>query len=31
MPTDCKSILGLQAIALMLSVEKFLGGCMSVG
>ena len=31
MPIDCKSILELRAIALMLSVESFLSGCMSVG
>ena len=31
MPIDCKSILGLRAIALMLSGENFLSGCISVG
>ena len=30
-PIDYKSILGLRAIALMLSGEKFLSGCVSVG
>ena len=31
MPIDCKSILGLRAIALTLSGENFLSGCISVG
>ena len=31
MPFDYKSILGLRAIALMLSGENFLSGCLSVG
>ena len=31
MPIDCKPILGLRAIALMLSGENFLSGCISVG
>ena len=30
-PIDCESKLGLRAIALMLSGENFLSGCMSVG
>ena len=30
-PVDCKSILGLRAIAPMLSGKNFLSGCMSVG
>ena len=31
MPIDCKSILGVRAIALILSGVSFLSGCMSVG
>ena len=30
-PSDCKSIFGLRAIALMLSGENFLSGCNNVG
>ena len=30
-PIDCKSIFGLQAIALMLSGENFLSGYINVG
>ena len=31
MPIDCKSMLGLRAIALMFSGENFVSACMSVG
>ena len=31
MPIDCKSIFGMRAIALMLSGESFLSGCISLG